>query len=151
MFVRPLAGYLAAVIRTGGWGRHLCRVSHASRPTIAIIEDEPSVAKALSLLLDTLGYRPVAGEDADSVLAMLAGREGEPALILADFRLRGGMNGVDAVAAIRAALGRAVPAILVTGDTSEIWMAEAAKQHLPVLRKPVMPAQLVAAIRTALK
>lgn len=132
-----------------GRKRHVWPVSHASRPTIAIVEDEPSVARALSLLLETLGYRPVAGENADAVLALLTG-EGEPALILADFRLRGSANGVEAVATIRTAMGRRVPAILVTGDTSESWLADAGAECLPVLRKPVMPAQLVAAIRAAL-
>ena len=66
----------------------------------------------------------------------------KPDLLVADYRLRGGTNGIDAVTAIRAALGTNVPAVLVTGDTGVERLREVRESGLAVLHKPVVIAQL---------
>lgn len=118
-----------------------CRPDQA---LIAIVEDEPMVLMALTILMETLGYGVVGGEDHEAVLAGLGDRA--PDIIIADYRLRGGRTGIEAISCLRAALGDGIPALLVTGDTSASWQAEAAALRLPVLQKPVTPRQLAAAI-----
>ena len=62
----------------------------------------------------------------------------EPDVVLADYRLHRAQTGVQAVAAIRARLGREVPAALVTGDTAAERLQEAQTQGLatPGVREP---------------
>lgn len=123
--------------------------SARQRPAlIAIIEDDAAVLEALTVLMETIGYHVVGGEDAEEVLSGLC--DGAPDLILADYRLRGGKTGVQAIRRLREALGTPVPAIMVTGDTSNAWQAEARAARLPVLQKPVPPHRLVAAVERAL-
>ncbi|HSV30158.1 MAG TPA: response regulator [Candidatus Omnitrophota bacterium] len=116
---------------------------------IAIVEDEAAVRLALTMLMETLGYQVVSGEGPDDVLAQLDGNC-VPDVILADYRLRGGLTGFQAISRIREQLGRPLPAIMVTGDTSSAWQAEARQSRLPVLQKPVLARRLVAAIEQAL-
>lgn len=124
------------------------RSAHQRSAVIAIVEDDAAVLEALTVLMEALGYHVVGGEDAEQVLVRLRGAA--PDLILADYRLRDGKTGVQAIGHIRDAVGLAVPAIMVTGDTSDAWQAEARAARLPVLQKPVLPRRLVAAIERAL-
>lgn len=61
---------------------------------------------------------------------------------MCDFRLRNDEDGVSVVAGLRAALRRAVPAVLITGDTAPDRVQQARYSGLPVLYKPV-PAELL--------
>ena len=53
------------------------------------------------------------------------------------------------IAALRAQAGRAIPAILITGDTAPDRLQEAARLGLTVLHKPVSPEALAAAMADA--
>src|SRR5262249_44858945 len=66
-------------------------------------------------------------------------------VIVADYQLAGGATGIEAIAAIRVMLGRAVPAVLVTGATSPDALGAARAGGVPPLHKPPAPAQLRAA------
>lgn len=71
-------------------------------------------------------------------------------MIIADYRLRGGERGTDAVQRLRAVLGRAVPAIILTGVTGLEWQREAAALGYGVAFKPIAPRQLQDVLRTHL-
>lgn len=98
---------------------------------VVVIDDEPMIRDALSRLLASWGCEVAAGEDADEVLARLAGRI--PAAILADRRLRGGRLGTHEITRLHLHCGK-VPAILITGDTAPEAMHDI---DFPVIRKPV--------------
>jgi FixJ family two-component response regulator len=68
---------------------------------------------------------------------------------LVDYRLPGNVNGLDAVARLRGATP-GLTAIIVSADTSAALLDEAARQGVPMLRKPVTEAMLAAAINGAL-
>ncbi len=60
-------------------------------------------------------------------------------LIVTDFRLAGGASGVDVIRAVHAGIGRAIPAVLITGDTSAEGIGAAASSGFRVLHKPLDP------------
>jgi len=60
-------------------------------------------------------------------------------LIISDYQLAGRATGFEAIAAVRATLGRAVPAVIITGDTSSGPRAAAAIQGYRLLYKPIEP------------
>jgi len=106
-----------------------------------VIDDEAIILAGMEIMLETWGYRVVAAEDADTVLSALA-TEPIPSVIVSDYRLRNGGSGVDAVRAVREAAGTPVPAIILTGDTGASLVADAKRDGLTILHKPVQPAEL---------
>ncbi len=66
---------------------------------------------------------------------------GAPSVILADYHLHAG-TGVDAVAAIAAAVGRELPAVIITADHSLEVQREVREKGYILLRKPLKAAQL---------
>ncbi len=89
----------------------------AGRGVVAI-EDDPSILRGIEHLLGAWGAEVLACAAADEALARLASGEWRPNLLLVDYRLADGLNGIDAVEKIRALYGRPLPAIVMTGDTS---------------------------------
>jgi len=67
-------------------------------------------------------------------------------VVLADHRLRGGEDGLAAIDAVRALQHPPPAACVVTGDMSANLLAEARRRELPLLHKPVRPAQLRAVL-----
>jgi signal transduction histidine kinase/ActR/RegA family two-component response regulator len=121
---------------------------------IVVVDDDPSVIAAMRALFDARGARVTGGEDAAAALAMLRTADGARPpgadLIVADLRLAEGASGLDAVAALRNALGRQVPALIVSGDTGADARTEVRRAGLRLLAKPVVAATLEHAAAMAL-
>ena len=69
-----------------------------------------------------------------------------PHLLIVDYRLENGLNGVHAIQALRERFGAKVPAIVVTGSTMSAHEAEAHDHDFHLLVKPVVPNKLRAMI-----
>ena len=116
---------------------------------IVIVEDEPAVRAGLEVLLQGWG---AAIESFDSVAAATrwaASTDAAPTrpdLLIVDYRLEGGLTGVDALVALRSRFGADVPAIVVTGSTMTGHDAEAQRHDFHLLIKPVLPNKLRAMI-----
>jgi DNA-binding NtrC family response regulator len=67
-------------------------------------------------------------------------------VMLADYRLRDHLNGIDAIHAVSARQEVPPLACLITGDTDPELLARARQQNLMLLQKPVQPAQLRAVL-----
>ena len=70
-----------------------------------------------------------------------------PDVIVADYRLRDGENGIEVINQLRAAAGQPIPACLISGDTDATLMQAAAAASLTLLQKPVRPAKLRSLLR----
>ncbi|MDH5205013.1 MAG: ATP-binding protein [Hylemonella sp.] len=114
--------------------------------SVLVVEDDRMVSRALQELLSSWGCRVVVAE---GVLGALhAVRSGfEPEVLLCDYRLRDGATGLDAIALLREALARPVPACLMSGDTDSALMILSREAGLPLLHKPVRPGKLRVLIR----
>ncbi|MGQ9369862.1 response regulator [Azospirillum sp. ST 5-10] len=109
---------------------------------IVVIDDETSVLTALGILLETWGFRVVAAEAEDDAVDRLNAMGEWPTAILADYRLRGGRTGLQAIDRIRRLCGSEVPSLVITGDTSSEPLREAKARGMTVLQKPVLPPHL---------
>ena len=67
-------------------------------------------------------------------------------MLIVDYRLEQGANGVDAIAVLRARFGEHVPAIVITGSTMSALDLEAQQKDFHLLIKPVVPNKLRAMI-----
>ena len=117
---------------------------------VMIIEDDPTQAHALSILLNCWGCESVKASGLAEALEALPGAARPPALILADYRLRGEKTGAEAIEILRQAIGRRIPGIIVTGDTEPARLAQAARSGFRLLSKPVDANDLYAAMTEAL-
>jgi signal transduction histidine kinase/CheY-like chemotaxis protein len=116
--------------------------------SVIVIDDDPAVVVAMEALFTSWGARVAAGANASA--ALCANGETRVDLIVADLRLSDGDSGIDAVGAVRAAQGHTVPALIVSGDTSEMARAEACAAGITLLSKPVVATALRTAAEAAL-
>ena len=121
----------------------------AGRRVLAI-EDDPLQREALTQLFRNWGSRIDTVRSAVEGLQLLADTGLRPDVIIADYRLRDGRNGADAIRVLRQFCGRAVPGIIVTGDTEPTRLAEAQASGFTLLHKPVDPDRLRAVVEDAL-
>jgi DNA-binding response OmpR family regulator len=68
-------------------------------------------------------------------------------VIVSDYRLGDGDDGLSAIAALRGLAGKEIPACLMSGDTDGELMQAARDAGLTLLNKPVRPAKLRALLR----
>jgi CheY-like chemotaxis protein len=132
--------------------RAIMPLASVHRPTLAaygldaasilLVENEPSVAQAMKVLLERWGCRVLTAASAGEARDTLRAKGRRPDLIIADLHLGNGERGFDAISAVQSEYDFPVPAFIVTADHSEGASAEAATRGVEILRKPVKPAEL---------
>jgi FixJ family two-component response regulator len=117
------------------------------RGRVFLIDDDPSVRKALQRLIVAAGFDVRSFSDAAAYLA--AAVPESPACLVLDIRMPG-MNGFELQSA-GAGTGRALPIVFITGHGDEDVRAQAlGSGAVDVLFKPIDEAVLIAAIEKAL-
>jgi CheY-like chemotaxis protein len=116
-----------------------------------LIDDDPAVVAGMDALFTAWGARVSIAAGADEAVAAIATAAHPVDLVVADLRLADDACGVDAIAAVRRAVRRPVPALVVTGDAGAAARAAVAAAGLPMLSKPVVGPALLAAARRALE
>ncbi|MEI8156185.1 MAG: ATP-binding protein [Burkholderiales bacterium] len=105
---------------------------------LLVIEDDVLVAKAMHMMLSAWGCEVAVVGGIEEALAQL--RCGAtPQLILSDYRLRAGENGLDAVRLIREAAEFTIPACLMSGDVQGNLVSVCREAGIHFLQKPVRP------------
>jgi PAS domain S-box-containing protein len=108
---------------------------------VLVIEDDALVRESLVCLIAAWRAVVVAAEGLSAALSYLeAGLV--PDLIISDYRLRDGENGIAVLQQLRKRAGRAVPACLISGDTDPALLLAVRQAGLTLLHKPVRPAKL---------
>jgi CheY-like chemotaxis protein len=114
---------------------------------VVVIDDDPLALGAMNGLLRSWGCQVVATLSETAARSELARLGRRADLIICDYRLADGANGIDAIERLRA--GSAIPALLVTADvTAECYEAARAGKFI-LLHKPVRPGVLREALQRA--
>ena len=108
---------------------------------VLAIDNEPRVLDGMRMLLGKWGCYVVTARDLEEARRALAGFDGPPDAIIADYHLDDG-DGLTAIATLRESLGFAAPAILATADRSQEVRDAAARADVALLNKPLKPAPL---------
>ncbi len=131
--VRSEARAVAHVLPSGG------RI-----PIVLIIDDDPAIVDATTMLLELAGMQAHSALNGDDALAHIeAGIY--PDIVVSDYRLPG-YNGVEVVKRVRQATASDLPTILMTGDTSAREIEAANLSNCMVLHKPVDTNRLISVI-----
>lgn len=120
--------------------------SDTTRGLILVIDDEAAIRDAMESLLVSWGYSILAAGSGSEMLARLANCRETPKVIICDYRLRNGENGITVIKELQAECNEAIPAMLITGDTAADRLVEAQESGLLLLHKPVPNGKLRAAI-----
>ena len=107
---------------------------------ILVVDDEASVRLGMQSLLESWGCKCVTATDAAEALEGIAGDQ--PDFIIADLRLRGELTGIDAIRTLRARLGEAIPAVLISGDTAAEQLRKVSAAGLTMMHKPLKAVRL---------
>lgn len=120
-----------------------------SPPVVLFVDDEPSIVDGVTTLLELSGIQVYAASDGRSAVVLLETGV-EPDIIISDYRMPGGMDGVELIRRARELLGREFPSVIMTGDTSEEAIKATKLANCSVLRKPFDPDELISLIETRL-
>jgi CheY-like chemotaxis protein len=118
---------------------------------IVLIEDDVNVANAWGMLLEAEGFRVATAESAKEATAVVKHLAAAPDLIISDFHLVDGSTGVEAVAMVREAFDRNIPAFIVTGDTSKMVQEARSTENCIIMNKPVNTDHLLSNAVTAIE
>lgn len=105
--------------------------------TILVAEDDPDNRELLGEFLRDLGHHVTTVSDGIAALAFVATGGIRPDLLLADFNLPGGMDGLALAAALRLQCHYRLPVIILTGDISTQTLSAIAAQDCTQFNKPV--------------
>ena len=115
-----------------------------------VVDDDPIVLLAVSTLLEHWGCRVETAADGAQALALAQALTGHgaplPDGLLLDYRLPGGITGLDVASELFTALGQELPCLLITGDTAPQRLVEATGSGIPLLHKPVSSEKLRQAV-----
>ncbi|MBK6336256.1 MAG: response regulator [Betaproteobacteria bacterium] len=113
---------------------------------ILVVDDEVAVRDGMCDLLAAWGCRA----EAFAGPAEVPPDTLPPDAMIVDYRLVGSVDGLAAIAELRARFGRDLPAILISGESSSAHLARIDASGIPLLHKPVPPAKLRAALQYTL-
>jgi signal transduction histidine kinase/CheY-like chemotaxis protein len=116
------------------------------RGMVLVIDDDPVIQSAMRGLLSSWGHDVIVAGSAADMLDRIAGLSRRPDLILCDYRLRDGENGIGAIKRLQSQYTERVPAVLITGDTAPDRLQEARESGLILLHKPVAEIKLRATV-----
>lgn len=109
---------------------------------VLVIDDEAIILMGLKAILEGWGYDVLTAKSGDQALERLRADGRCPQIVLADYQLQQGRTGPEAVVAVQTMMGRTVPGIILTGDTSTERQEEAERRGFRILHKPVFPNDL---------
>jgi PAS domain S-box-containing protein len=128
------------------------RPGHNGRGRLAVVvDDDAMVLDSLEAILTEWGYETLTATDAEDAVARIREVGRRPDIVIADYRLREGRTGVEAIRAIRALFDRPVPGLILTGETDLEFQRTAAAYGLGIAHKPVTPSQLGCVLDQQLK
>ena len=97
-------------------------------------------------LLSNWGHDVIVASSGAEMLGLVATLARRPDLIICDYRLRDGENGIGAIERLQSQYAEPVPAVLITGDTAPDRLREARESGLILLHKPVAEIKLRATV-----
>jgi signal transduction histidine kinase/ActR/RegA family two-component response regulator len=113
---------------------------------VMVIEDDVMGREALAGLLASWGYSVMAVEGAKMAADRLR-KDQPPDIIISDFRLGEGIDGIEAVRLLRSLAGQKIAACVISGDTDVQVRQQVEAAGLMLLSKPVRPAKLRSVLR----
>jgi signal transduction histidine kinase/ActR/RegA family two-component response regulator len=118
---------------------------------VLVIDDEFAIQEAMRSLLESWGHTVITAGSCAQMLDQLAEYDRVPELILCDYRLRDGENGIAVIQRLQLEFNEEIPALLITGDTAPDRLKEARASGFQLLHKPLPAEELRNAINATVR
>ena len=121
---------------------------------VLLLDDEQEIREAMTGLLRSHAVEALAVDDEAAAARALARARGEGRpfeLLLCDYRLADGVDGLDVGLRLSRSDERATPLLLITGETSPDRLLRVRESRVPVLFKPVVADRLLEAMSEAVR
>lgn len=118
---------------------------------LMVIDDNSMVLEAMEEMLTSMDCDAYPAHDIPEALEIIEELEELPDLLIVDYQLADDVTGDLAIAQVRKAAKKNIPAIIVTGNTNSALVRKAAESAYRVLNKPVNPNALLKTISSAIK
>jgi CheY-like chemotaxis protein len=115
-----------------------------------LVDDDAIVLMGLQSILRDWGYDVLAAGSTDQALERLRTGHRKPDIIVADYRLRGGRVGTEAIVRIRELFESNIPGVILTGETGPECAVDAAAHGFSIAHKPITSRQLSVAVEKLL-
>ena len=109
---------------------------------VVVIDDDAIVLESLEAILTEWGYQVITGDSTEEAIARLRELDGQPDIVIADYRLQDGRTGTEAILTVRALFDHPIPGLILTGETDPKFLRECTGHDVGIAHKPVMPSQL---------
>lgn len=113
-----------------------------SNTKVLLIENDIPVLEAMTALMKRWTCDVRVASHQEAALAQLEPGKWTPEIIIADEHLDFGTLGSKTILAVRSAVNRHVPAVIVTADLSETLSSTARDARIELMQKPLRPAEL---------
>jgi len=109
---------------------------------ILIVDDEPDIIEATTMLLEMEGFSVSSARSVPTLRGLIMGSQTAPDLLISDFHLKDGETGLEVIDTVRQAFGSTVPVILLSGDTQNQLLVDH-QENVTFYTKPVDVEQLL--------
>jgi len=116
---------------------------------VILIDDDPSVLEAMNIMLLDWNCFPRTFSSLKETECTLE-PDYQPDLIISDYRLKEGSNGLEAIQQLQKRWTKTIPAIIISGDTNKQVLEKVHQQDYYLLHKPIKSWQLKKVIRILL-
>ena len=113
----------------------------SSGALLVVIENEAAIREGMQALLQGWGYTVLTAPSPELAIGLLRRSHRRPAAVIADYHLDS-CTGTDAIGMVRVGFGPDIAGLVITADRTPTVQREIETLGLPMLNKPVRPAQL---------
>ncbi|WP_447749710.1 hybrid sensor histidine kinase/response regulator NahK/ErcS' [Pseudomonas nicosulfuronedens] len=111
-----------------------------------VLDNDASICAGMRTLLETWGCQVVTAQSEEDLARQVDNFHAESDLLIVDYHLDDGLNGVDAVASINARRGTPLPALMITANYSNELKQQVRELGHTLMHKPVRPMKLKTAL-----
>ena len=111
-----------------------------------VLDNDASICAGMRTLLETWGCQVVTALSEEDLARQVDNFHAESDLLIVDYHLDDGLNGVDAVASINARRGTPLPALMITANYSNELKQQVRELGHTLMHKPVRPMKLKTAL-----
>lgn len=108
---------------------------------VLLVENDDELRNALTITMEQWGVDVLTCKSCQEALDLLAEIEMTPDIIVADYQLDDGLDGLDAIRRLRGVCGN-IPACIISANRSTELVQDCARASLPLIYKPIEPAHL---------
>ncbi|MFZ5960761.1 hybrid sensor histidine kinase/response regulator NahK/ErcS' [Pseudomonas knackmussii] len=111
-----------------------------------VLDNDAAICAGMRTLLEAWGCRVVTARSEEDLARQVDNFHAESDLLIVDYHLDDGCNGVDAVASINARRGTPLPALMITANYSNELKQQVRDLGHTLMHKPVRPMKLKTAL-----